>query len=554
MKMKNIIAVLASGALLFAGCTKEYEVTTLDVIQLSKTFISVPEDGTHVTVELTASVDWSFDKLFEHEIEGQYEDHEVAKEMKETPEWLTVSNVSGGAGTTKLTFTAEASEVGREAKLVISAGGKKQNLTVRQGEIQASVATCAEVIDAVDGQSFTVTGTCTSIVNTTYGNWYLNDGTGEIYIYGTVNDSGQNAWDTFNIEVGDEVTVSGSKVTYGSTVEFVDAKFISVKKSLLQVPENGVTDFLVNKYGYRINSEGTVIDGENAANEIVAEFIVKGNGILFEIPSDMQSWAQVTDIKVVAPEEEDSEDPDITEVTIKVASTDGTVARSGVITFKSADGKDESSVEISVTQIPDEISMAEAMDKIDPTDAKKETYVKTSATIAATCRNGFLLYSGSEYLLVYADGFEYDSYKDMVGHTATVAGLVCQNNDGPQIKDVDILAIDKAVGTYTEPAECETLNAARINELAAQTGKGVLEIKYFTATGKLIDPYHNLVVDGTDTALAFYGNDSKVFDLDRYCEKGEPVTVKGYYISRQEGRINFIVTDMEPELPAEEEK
>lgn len=553
MKMKNIIAVLASGALLFAGCTKEYEVTTLDVIQLSKTFISVPEDGTPVTVELTASVDWSFDKLFEHEIEGQYEDHEVAKEMKETPEWLTVSNVSGGAGTTKLTFTAEASEVGREAKLVISAGGKKQNLTVRQGEIQASVATCAEVIKAADGQSFTVTGTCTSIANTTYGNWYLNDGTGEIYIYGTVNDSGQNAWDTFNIEVGDEVTVSGSKVTYGSTVEFVDAKFISVKKSLLQVPENGVTDFLVDRSGYRINSEGTVIDA-NPVNEIVAEFIVKGNGILFDIPSDMQSWAQVTDIKVVAPEEEDSEDPDTTKVTMKIASTDGTVARSGVIKFRSADGKDESSVEISVTQVPEEISMADAMDKIDPADAKKETYVKTSATIAATCRNGFLLYDGSEYLLVYADGFEYDSYKDMVGHKATVAGLVCQNNDGPQIKDVDILAIDKAEGTYTDPTESEKLDAARINELAAQTGKGVLDIKYFTATGRLIDPYHNLVVDGTDTALAFYGNDSKVFDLDRYCEKGEPVTVKGYYISRQEGRINFIVTDMEPKLPAEEEK
>ncbi len=551
--MKNIIAVLASGALLFAGCTKEYEVTTLDVIQLSKTFISVPEDGTPVTVELTASVDWSFDKLFEQEIEGKYEDHEVAKEMKETPEWLKVSNLSGGAGTTKLTFTADASKVGREAKLVISAGGKKQNLTVRQGEIQASKATCAEVIKAADGQSFTVTGTCTSIANTTYGNWYLNDGTGEIYIYGTVNDSGQNAWDTFNIEVGDEVTVSGSKVTYGSTVEFVDAKFISVKKSLLQVPENGVTDFLVDRSGYRINSEGTVIDA-NPVNEIVAEFIVKGNGILFDIPSDMQSWAQVTDIKVVAPEEEDSEDPDTTKVTMKIASTDGTVARSGVIKFRSADGKDESSVEISVTQVPDMISMADAMDKIDPADAKKETYVKTSATIAATCRNGFLLYDGSEYLLVYADGFEYDSYKDMVGHKATVAGLVCQNNDGPQIKDVDILAIDKAEGTYTDPTESEKLDAAKINELAAQTGKGVLDIKYFTATGRLIDPYHNLVVDGTDTALAFYGNDSKVFDLDRYCEKGDPVTVKGYYISRQEGRINFIVTDMEPKLPAEEEK
>lgn len=551
--MKNIIAVLASGALLFAGCTKEYEVTTLDVIQLSKTFISVPEDGTHVTVELTASVDWSFDKLFEHEIEGQYEDHEVAKEMKETPEWLTVSNVSGGAGTTKLTFTAEASEVGREAKLVISAGGKKQNLTVRQGEIQASVATCAEVIDAVDGQSFTVTGTCTSIVNTTYGNWYLNDGTGEIYIYGTVNDSGQNAWDTFNIEVGDEVTVSGSKVTYGSTVEFVDAKFISVKKSLLQVPENGVTDFLVNKYGYRINSEGTVIDGENAANEIVAEFIVKGNGILFEIPSDMQSWAQVTDIKVVAPEEEDSEDPDITKVRIKIASSDGSKARSGVITFRSESGKDKSEVAVSVTQVPDGSALADVLSVIKP---ETDTYVKTTATIAATCRNGFLLHDNGKYLLVNADGFDYNSYKDMRGHKATVAGLACLEDSGYQIKDIDILAIDKEAGTYKDP-DPEMLTAETINQLAAQTG--ALEIKRFTATGSLVDPDHDLVVNGAKAALAFYGNDSKVFDLNEYCDycnKGETkqtITVTGYYISKdsESGKINFIVTDIEPDLKKE---
>ena len=554
--MKNIIAVLASGALLFAGCTKEYEVTTLDVIQLSKTFISVPEDGTPVTVELTASVDWSFDKLFEYEIAGEFENHKPATENRQTPEWLDVEPLSGGAGTTTVTFkTTDEFKAGREAALVILAGGQKQNLIVRQGEIAAKSATCAEVIDAADGQSFTVTGTCTSITNTTYGNWYLNDGTGEIYIYGTVNDSGQNDWDTFNIEVGDKVTVSGSKVTYGSTVEFVNAKFISVKKSLLQIPENGVTDFLVDKDGYRIDSKGTVINGANA-NEVVAEFVVKGNGILFDIPEDMQTWAQVTDMEVVAPEDEDSEDPDITKVRIKIASSNGSAARSGVITFRSESGSDKSEVEISVTQIPDGISMAEAMDKIDPDDAKKETYVKTSATIAATCRNGFLLHDNGKYLLVNADGFDYNSYKDMRGHKATVAGLACLEDSGYQIKDIDILAIDEEAGTYDDPAS-ETLDAEKIDQLAAQTG--ALAIKYFTATGSLVDPDHDLVVNGAKVALAFYGNDSKIFDLNKYCDycnKGETkqtITVTGYYISKdsESGKINFIVTDIEPDLKKE---
>ena len=562
MRTKNIIAVLALGALLLAGCTDEYKVTSLDVIQVSETFISIPEDGTPVTVDMTASVDWAFDKLYEHELEGQYVDHDPATEMRATPDWLTVSQTEGTAGDYTLTFTAGETEAGREASLVILAGGKRQNLTVRQGEIAATKATCAEVLAAADGQSFTVSGTCTSITNTQYGNWYLNDGTGEIYIYGTVNDSGQNAWDTFNIEVGDVVTVRGSKVTYGSTVEFVDAKFISVEKSLLQIPEDAVTDFLVNSNGLQVDSEGALVGGENAANEIEAQFVVKGDGILFEIPSEMQSWAQVTDIRVVSPEDEDSEDPDITIATIKVASLESkTVARSGVITFKSANSSGESSVDISVTQVPDEIAMADAMDQIDPADKDKETYVQTSGVIAATCRNGFLLYDENEYLLVYADGFSNDTYKDMVGHKATVAGVICQNNDGPQIKDVDILSINGESTGYTDPSDPVTLDASAIDGLAGQIGAGLLDITYFTATGSLIDPYHNLVVDGTETTLAFYGNDSKKFDLDAYCDycnKGsekKTITVKGYYISRQKdddgknSRINFIVTDIQPELP-----
>ena len=149
----------------------------------------------------------------------------------------------------------------------------------------------------------------------------------------------------------------------------------------------------------------------------------------------------------------------------------------------------------------------------------------------------------------------------MVGHKATVAGVICQNNDGPQIKDVDILSINGESTGYTDPSDPVTLDASAIDGLAGQIGAGLLDITYFTATGSLIDPYHNLVVDGTETTLAFYGNDSKKFDLDAYCDycnKGsekKTITVKGYYISRQKdddgknSRINFIVTDIQPELP-----
>ena len=74
--------------------------------------------------------------------------------------------------------------------------------------------------------------------NTTYGNWYLNDGTGEIYIYGTVDATGAYNWASFNIAVGDEVTVQGPKVTYGGVIELVDVSVLKVKKALLALEQD----------------------------------------------------------------------------------------------------------------------------------------------------------------------------------------------------------------------------------------------------------------------------------------------------------------------------
>lgn len=106
-----------------------------------------------------------------------------------------------------------------------------------------------------------------------------------------------------------------------------------------------------------------------------------------------------------------------------------------------------------------------------------------------------------------------------------------------------MLEIGEELG-YTESAVPVTLDAAKIEEVMASTDS-YLDVTYFEATGTLSDPYHNLNVSGTTNTLAFYGNDSDNFDLNKYHQAGNPITVRGYYISKQKGRINFIVTSVQ---------
>ena len=94
-------------------------------------------------------------------------------------------------------------------------------------------ASCADIIAGQDGTNYTVTGICASIVNTNYGNWYLKDDTGEIYIYGTVDGYGNYNWSAVNIKEGDIVTVEGPKTTYNGVTELVDVKVVKVEGSKL---------------------------------------------------------------------------------------------------------------------------------------------------------------------------------------------------------------------------------------------------------------------------------------------------------------------------------
>lgn len=271
MKAKYIILSLIASLAVFTGCQPE-EIKSLDQIQLSVSYVGIPVDGGQTVVTVTSSSNWAF----------VTEAPNDKGEMKATiPDWLTISPLSGSAGETKVTFSADAALDARSVALEITCDRVVQNINIVQGMSGGvSESTCAEVIAGPNGKQYRVTGTVTSIANTTYGNWYLEDETGSIYIYGTVDDSGNYNWASFNIEVGDEVTVEGPKTTYGTTVELVDVKVINVNKSLIKVVS--------------IDPEDAVIP--SAGGEISIELSNKGNGLYVEIPEEAREWLSISSL------------------------------------------------------------------------------------------------------------------------------------------------------------------------------------------------------------------------------------------------------------------
>ena len=255
MKFKSILTLIFS-TLLLAGCSEDQVLGTFNDLNLSTTYISIPAEGGTVNVTLNAGEAWEFSGEKDFAI----------------PEWIKVSQTSGEAGKTELTFSAEASNSGREAEMKIVAGSKSQFLKVRQGDMTASIATCKEVNEAPDGKNFVVSGTITKIVNTQYGNWYMTDGTAELYIYGTLDAEGKTKnFASLGLEVGDKVTIEGPKGSYKGDPQMVDVTLKKIEKALLKV----VTP------SEEISKEGGVLEVKLAS---------KGKAAFYEISEECQEW------------------------------------------------------------------------------------------------------------------------------------------------------------------------------------------------------------------------------------------------------------------------
>ena len=262
MKLKYFISFFALVTLL-SSCSDDDAITLLDEIQVSSSYVAIDEAGGSNTITLNAKEAWTFD-------------------AEELPAWLTVSPMNGGAGETKVTFSADAAPDGRTAVLHVACGDKKQTINVIQGLATVSEATCAEVISGPESKTYRVTGTVTRIVNTTYGNWYLADETGEIYIYGTLDSKGnEKNFLSWGLEVGDIITIEGPKQLYNGTVELVNVTVINIQKSLVKVE------------GYDPEDATIPVEGGNVTVNLICK---TNNGVSVEIPDEAKSWLGIVSI------------------------------------------------------------------------------------------------------------------------------------------------------------------------------------------------------------------------------------------------------------------
>lgn len=262
MKLKNLFLALAAFAATAVSCVKA-ELAQLDEIQVSQSYIALPVEGGSCDVTVTAVDSW---------------------EITNIPEWLTVAPASGVAGKTVVTFSAEATSTTNESVLKLLCSGKTQLLTVLQmaDKVELPISTCAEVNAAEDGPTFKIKGTITSIENTTYGNMYVTDETGSVYIYGTLYEGAEKQFSKYGVEVGDIVVVEGPRGSYKGSPQLVKATILEIEKSLIKVDS-------VDPETAELPLEGGIL---------TVTLTAKGDGVEVVIPEENKSWISVSGMNV----------------------------------------------------------------------------------------------------------------------------------------------------------------------------------------------------------------------------------------------------------------
>lgn len=115
-------------------------------------------------------------------------------------------NIYGASESASVTVTTEAEPVGPKSVSV------------------------AEFLEATvgDGETYQLTGEITSITNTQYGNFYLKDESGEVLVYGL--DFGESGIDWTggeNLNVGDTITITGTRGEYSGKAQVNDGVYVS---------------------------------------------------------------------------------------------------------------------------------------------------------------------------------------------------------------------------------------------------------------------------------------------------------------------------------------
>jgi hypothetical protein len=445
MKLKYFFPLFIATVALMVSCNDEFSVTVLDEIQVSSSYVAIPVAGGSTSITVTATDSWT---------------------VQSSIAWLTVSTTAGSAGESTLTFSAASTLDGRKGEVKIQCGDVTQRINVIQGLATVAPATCAEVIAGPDSKTYLVTGVCTAIANTVYGNWYLEDETGSIYIYGTLDAKGATKnFLSLGLEVGDEVTVQGPKTTYGTTVELVDVTVIKINKSLVKVD----------------SVENAVLPLEGG--EFIAYLTCKGQGVSVEIPDDASSWLSISSIQSAG-----------INTVVKFNAAENTGGDRGTtLTFHTTDGTKDYSAQTAITQKGAIINVSVAQfiaAEVSTSIPYRLSGVITSITNATSGRLYLRDFSGE----IYVYGIQDFSTKGLkVGDIITIVGKRAAYNGSPQVS-----------GAVLESSIIVT--PATIAEVLTKPDDATA---YFMVTGEIsviaAGDYGNLWLKDGDSEIYVYG-------------------------------------------------
>lgn len=187
--------------------------------------------------------------------------------------WVSVAGISSNGKEASVKFTVAANPEGkRQADIVIKtvSGGKDYTAQFTLTQDGAIIdATVAEVLKAEDGLTqYRVSGYISKDKKSEYGNIYIKDATGEIYVYGVLDAKGQSKqWNNMGIHEGDIITVVGPKTSFNKEPQM---KNVSVE-SFKTVKDLTIKDFLAKaddkETYYRISGKVSGIkDGDVFGN------------------------------------------------------------------------------------------------------------------------------------------------------------------------------------------------------------------------------------------------------------------------------------------------
>lgn len=187
--------------------------------------------------------------------------------------WVSVAGISSTGKEATVKFSVAANPEGkRQADIVIKtvSGGKDYTAQFTLTQDGAIIdATVAEVLKAEDGLTqYRVSGYISKDKKSEYGNIYIKDATGEIYVYGVLDDKGQSKqWNNMGIHEGDIITVVGPKASFNKEPQM---KNVSVE-SFKTVKDLTIKDFVAKaddkETYYRISGKVSGIkDGDVYGN------------------------------------------------------------------------------------------------------------------------------------------------------------------------------------------------------------------------------------------------------------------------------------------------